>query len=79
MQRVKNSLNLTCEQFVGRVINLFLYSIRLLVEQRASTVLRQRTLLAAIFSAVFQLMFAFFISSSIDLLQVINVPMLFSE
>ena len=54
-------------------INFFFFipSVRLLVEQRASTVLRQRTLLAAIFSAVFKLMFAFFISSSIDLLQVL--------
>ena len=46
-------------------------SFRLLVEQRASTMLRQRTLFDAGFSAVFQLMFAFFNSSSVDLLQVL--------
>ena len=50
---------------------LLLYPIRLLVEQRASTMLRQRTLLAAVFSASFQLMFAFFIPSSTDLLKVL--------
>jgi len=57
----------------AQILSIF-YSIRLLVEQsqqRASTMLRQRTLLGAVFSAVFQLMFAFFISSSIDLLQVL--------
>ena len=42
------------------------------MEQRAwSTLLRQRTLFAAVFSAVFQLVFAFFSSSSVDLIQVL--------
>ena len=42
------------------------------MEQMTSIMLRQRTLLAAVVSAVFQLMFAFFNSSSIDLLQVLT-------
>ena len=41
------------------------------MEQRASTMLYQRTLFAAVFSVVFQLMFAFFSSSSVVLLKVL--------
>ena len=53
------------------LFSLFRYSFRLLVEQRGSTMLRQRTLFAAAFSAAFQLMSAFLNSLSVDLLQVL--------
>ena len=44
----------------------------LLVKQRASTMLHQRTLFGVVFSAVFQVMLAICISSSVDLLQVLT-------
>lgn len=48
------------------------FSFRPLMEQRVSTRLRQRTLFVAVFSAVFQLVFALFSFSLVDLLQVLT-------